>query len=102
LANIGWTALSFTARELVIQLDFLNPLEVSSGSERDSLAIKIVKPSFFIYADDLKIAIPGNLLNSAISIPPQYPNEEAKIILENVQETVASLTYLNILLAILL
>jgi hypothetical protein len=60
LKTFNWTVEAFNKTELVIKLNFTNPLEISSGYELDHLEISFVQPRFFLWADTCETAVPSD------------------------------------------
>ena len=45
--NFTWSVVSFSNYKMSIQLNFENPIFISSSGTRDALRITVIEPSFF-------------------------------------------------------
>ena len=76
----------FTARSMILKLDFSDPLSISSGREPDIFRAKIIQPNLFISKQSGKTVKKDTTIE--VEIPRQFPTVEERKIIEATGVTV--------------
>jgi hypothetical protein len=107
LSNFSWYASDITPTHILIQIEFQDPLDISSGEFLDKVEIKILPPALIYFKSLASGLQTDNLLRTqVVNLPRQMfqgaATESAQSASESLGEVGTAITAANVVVQILL